>query len=231
MTLASQWTLKLPASEAVHHIMTFDPSDRNFLYLMTTHHVRTLLPASTRWGLLILVDSLIYSCQHGGRIIMATIRLHSQLVELPYLNLAKHLQIFGKDPHVSRSSIVSSAAFWNCHDRMWLHLLALSLVHCKKAPDCELAVQEPMAWHAHWWEEAFLSLWRGKRDHPQHAGMQHVMLLVTLNFKVIIRTIFMTSVTSHWLYLSLPTVWDMHKIFLYWIYDKMNGGWTDWVFG
>ncbi|XP_058498972.1 plexin-D1 [Solea solea] len=39
MTLANQWTLKLPASEAVHHIMTFDPSDRNFLYLMTSHHM------------------------------------------------------------------------------------------------------------------------------------------------------------------------------------------------
>ncbi|XP_074537799.1 plexin-D1 [Halichoeres trimaculatus] len=39
MTLANQWTLKLPASEAVHHIMTFDPNDRNFLYLMTSHHI------------------------------------------------------------------------------------------------------------------------------------------------------------------------------------------------
>lgn len=39
LTVASQRTLKLAASEAVHHIMTFDPSDRNFLYLMTSHHV------------------------------------------------------------------------------------------------------------------------------------------------------------------------------------------------
>ncbi|XP_034028621.1 plexin-D1 [Thalassophryne amazonica] len=39
MTLASQWTLKLPSSEPVHHIMTFDPNDRNFLYLMTSHHL------------------------------------------------------------------------------------------------------------------------------------------------------------------------------------------------
>ncbi|XP_047460052.1 plexin-D1 [Mugil cephalus] len=39
MTLAGQWTLKLPPSEAVHHIMTFDPNDRNFLYLMTSHHM------------------------------------------------------------------------------------------------------------------------------------------------------------------------------------------------
>ncbi|XP_029011994.1 plexin-D1 [Betta splendens] len=39
MTLAGQQTLKLPASEPVHHIMTFDPSDRNFLYLMTSHHM------------------------------------------------------------------------------------------------------------------------------------------------------------------------------------------------
>lgn len=43
MTLANQWTLKLPAIEAVHHIMTFDPSDSNFLYLMTSHHVRMWL--------------------------------------------------------------------------------------------------------------------------------------------------------------------------------------------
>uniref|UniRef100_A0A672ZR40 Sema domain-containing protein n=1 Tax=Sphaeramia orbicularis TaxID=375764 RepID=A0A672ZR40_9TELE len=33
------WALKLPASEAVHHIMTFDPNDSNFLYLMTSHHM------------------------------------------------------------------------------------------------------------------------------------------------------------------------------------------------
>ncbi|GLD46284.1 plexin-D1, partial [Lates japonicus] len=39
MTLGNQWKLKLPASEAVHHIMTFDPNDRNFLYLMTSHHM------------------------------------------------------------------------------------------------------------------------------------------------------------------------------------------------
>ncbi|XP_070766265.1 plexin-D1 [Enoplosus armatus] len=39
MTLANQWTLRLPASEAVHHIMTFDPNDSNFLYLMTSHHM------------------------------------------------------------------------------------------------------------------------------------------------------------------------------------------------
>lgn len=39
MTVANQWTLKLPASEAVHHIMTFDPNDSNFLYVMTSHHM------------------------------------------------------------------------------------------------------------------------------------------------------------------------------------------------
>uniref|UniRef100_A0A1A8J6R2 Plexin D1 n=1 Tax=Nothobranchius kuhntae TaxID=321403 RepID=A0A1A8J6R2_NOTKU len=39
MTLAYQRTLKLPASEAVHHIMTFDPNDSNFLYVMTSHHM------------------------------------------------------------------------------------------------------------------------------------------------------------------------------------------------
>lgn len=40
MTAASQRTLKLPASEPVHHIMTLDPNDRTYLYLMTSHHVR-----------------------------------------------------------------------------------------------------------------------------------------------------------------------------------------------
>lgn len=40
-TLASQRTTKLPAAEAVHHIMTFDPNNSNFLYVMTSHHVST----------------------------------------------------------------------------------------------------------------------------------------------------------------------------------------------
>lgn len=39
MTLVNQWTLKLPAGEAVHHHMTFDPKDSSYLYLMTSHHV------------------------------------------------------------------------------------------------------------------------------------------------------------------------------------------------
>ncbi|KAM9344220.1 plexin-D1 isoform 2-T2 [Pholidichthys leucotaenia] len=39
LTVASHWTMKLPASEAVHHIMTFDPNDSNFLYVMTSHHM------------------------------------------------------------------------------------------------------------------------------------------------------------------------------------------------
>ncbi|KAM3618334.1 uncharacterized protein V6R79_019210 [Siganus canaliculatus] len=39
LTAANQWSLKLPASEAVHHIMTFDPNDNNYLYLMTSHHM------------------------------------------------------------------------------------------------------------------------------------------------------------------------------------------------
>ncbi|CAB1336156.1 unnamed protein product, partial [Coregonus sp. 'balchen'] len=38
LTVANQWALKLPAGESVHHIMTFDPMDRNYLYLMTSHH-------------------------------------------------------------------------------------------------------------------------------------------------------------------------------------------------
>uniref|UniRef100_A0A8C7H404 Plexin D1 n=1 Tax=Oncorhynchus kisutch TaxID=8019 RepID=A0A8C7H404_ONCKI len=39
LTVANQWALKLPAGESVHHIMTFDPMDRNYLYLMTSHHL------------------------------------------------------------------------------------------------------------------------------------------------------------------------------------------------
>lgn len=39
MTPANQWTLRLPSSESVQPVMTFDPSDRNYLYVMTSHHV------------------------------------------------------------------------------------------------------------------------------------------------------------------------------------------------
>ncbi|XP_059358937.1 plexin-D1 isoform X2 [Carassius carassius] len=39
LSVANQWSLKLTANEPVHHIMTFDPSDHNYLYLMTTHHL------------------------------------------------------------------------------------------------------------------------------------------------------------------------------------------------
>ncbi|XP_077369310.1 plexin-D1 isoform X2 [Festucalex cinctus] len=39
MTSTSQRTLKLPASESVHHVMTFDPNDRTYLYVMTSHHM------------------------------------------------------------------------------------------------------------------------------------------------------------------------------------------------
>uniref|UniRef100_A0A8C1PJX4 Plexin D1 n=1 Tax=Cyprinus carpio TaxID=7962 RepID=A0A8C1PJX4_CYPCA len=39
LSVANQWSLKLAANEPVHHIMTFDPSDHNYLYLMTTHHL------------------------------------------------------------------------------------------------------------------------------------------------------------------------------------------------
>uniref|UniRef100_A0AAY4D4U5 Sema domain-containing protein n=1 Tax=Denticeps clupeoides TaxID=299321 RepID=A0AAY4D4U5_9TELE len=39
LTLANHWTLKVAAGESVHHIMTFDPNDRNYLYLMTSHHL------------------------------------------------------------------------------------------------------------------------------------------------------------------------------------------------
>uniref|UniRef100_A0A8C2J142 Plexin D1 n=1 Tax=Cyprinus carpio TaxID=7962 RepID=A0A8C2J142_CYPCA len=37
-SMKSIWSLRLVANEPVHHFMTFDPSDHNYLYLMTTHH-------------------------------------------------------------------------------------------------------------------------------------------------------------------------------------------------
>ncbi|KAL4645938.1 plexin-D1 [Arapaima gigas] len=39
LTVANQRSLKVASGESVHHIMTFDPNDRNYLYLMTTHHL------------------------------------------------------------------------------------------------------------------------------------------------------------------------------------------------
>ncbi|XP_030640906.1 plexin-D1 [Chanos chanos] len=38
LSVASQWSLRLPRGESVHHIMTFHPNDSNYLYLMTSHH-------------------------------------------------------------------------------------------------------------------------------------------------------------------------------------------------
>lgn len=79
MTLANQWTLKLAASEAVHHVMTFDPNDSNYLYLMTSHHVSMLLwaLASVSVRLFILLGSvtdLFMSAWRRTR--LATIRPH-----------------------------------------------------------------------------------------------------------------------------------------------------------
>ncbi|KAG7472234.1 hypothetical protein MATL_G00106780 [Megalops atlanticus] len=39
LTLANYKSLKLRSGESVHHIMTFDPNDRNYLYLMTSNHL------------------------------------------------------------------------------------------------------------------------------------------------------------------------------------------------
>lgn len=79
MTLANQWTLKLAASEAVHHVMTFDPNDSNYLYLMTSHHVSMWLwaLASVSVRLFILLGSvtdLFMSAWRRTR--LATIRPH-----------------------------------------------------------------------------------------------------------------------------------------------------------
>lgn len=86
MTLANQWTLKLPASEAVHHIMTFDPNDRNYLYLMTSHHVSISrrVPAPVSAWLFILLSSvtdLFMSAWKSTR--LATIRPHFASSESP----------------------------------------------------------------------------------------------------------------------------------------------------
>uniref|UniRef100_A0A8C6TKM0 Plexin D1 n=1 Tax=Neogobius melanostomus TaxID=47308 RepID=A0A8C6TKM0_9GOBI len=41
---------RLPALESVHHIMTFDPTDRNFLYVMTSNHMlRVKVAQCDRW--------------------------------------------------------------------------------------------------------------------------------------------------------------------------------------
>uniref|UniRef100_A0A3B3SNE6 Plexin D1 n=1 Tax=Paramormyrops kingsleyae TaxID=1676925 RepID=A0A3B3SNE6_9TELE len=39
LTVASQKSLKVAPGESVHHIMTFDPSDRDYIYLMTSNHL------------------------------------------------------------------------------------------------------------------------------------------------------------------------------------------------
>ncbi|KAL1021519.1 hypothetical protein UPYG_G00014280 [Umbra pygmaea] len=46
LTVAKQWSLKLPGGEPVHHIMTFDPMDRSYLYLMTSHHLLRVMVAA-----------------------------------------------------------------------------------------------------------------------------------------------------------------------------------------
>lgn len=61
MTMASQSTLRLPSSEAVHPIMTFDPNDRNFLYVMTSHHVRA--PQRSNSHLFMLSENCKKKCR------------------------------------------------------------------------------------------------------------------------------------------------------------------------
>ncbi|XP_056628860.1 plexin-D1 [Triplophysa dalaica] len=46
LSVANIWSSKLSANDPVHHIMTFDPSDRNYMYLMTTHHLLRVKVAS-----------------------------------------------------------------------------------------------------------------------------------------------------------------------------------------
>ncbi|XP_077455271.1 plexin-D1 [Stigmatopora argus] len=51
MTLVSQMTLKLPAGEPVHHVMTFDPKDRTYLYVMTSYHMlRVKVAECDQWS-------------------------------------------------------------------------------------------------------------------------------------------------------------------------------------
>ncbi|KPP75683.1 hypothetical protein Z043_105052 [Scleropages formosus] len=64
LSVANQRSLKVAAGEPVHHIMTFDPSDRDYLYLMTSNHVRRISPERIRFPLerriwaLMQIDSL-----------------------------------------------------------------------------------------------------------------------------------------------------------------------------
>nr|XP_015203481.1 PREDICTED: plexin-D1 [Lepisosteus oculatus] len=46
LTLANKSSLKVAAGESVHHIMIFDPSDRNYLYLMTSRQLLRVKVAS-----------------------------------------------------------------------------------------------------------------------------------------------------------------------------------------
>lgn len=72
MTVANQWTLKLAAGEAVHHIMAFDPNDSYFLYLMTSYHVRIWMQTRLRSQDV---------CLYRRRIVIATIRTHLAFIE------------------------------------------------------------------------------------------------------------------------------------------------------
>lgn len=113
MTLANQWTLKLPASEAVHHIMTFDPNDRNYLYLMTSHHVSISrrVPAPVSAWLFILLSSvadLFMSAWKSTR--LATIRPHFASSESP-------------SPQFSWTHTYFAAT---CADRQWVFPAAFS---------------------------------------------------------------------------------------------------------
>lgn len=76
MTPAHQWTLRLPSSESVHPVMTFDPNDRNYLYVMTSHHVSTA-PVSLAAAATLPPPALIYSCRRAKSGRLATVRRRS----------------------------------------------------------------------------------------------------------------------------------------------------------
>lgn len=128
LTLAKQRTLKLPAREAVHHIMTFDPNDSNFLYVMTSHHVSARLLTGFQ-SLQMFAGSLHEFVP--GRLGFGPQEPQSEHVRSfpaspPHPCFSKHKQICGEAPSVCLlQSFVSEAPCFKSHsadDSMRLHL-------------------------------------------------------------------------------------------------------------
>ncbi len=144
MTVANQGTLKLPASEAVHPIMTFDPSDSNYLYIMTSHHVRFFAAGEVsvlRFLLMLLTSVTDLVMSAWRRIIKATIRPHFTSTS-PQFSWT-HTDICG---HMHRLSI----GFWATFSDQCVSLQSSSrqdvaapsafLLYSGNAPDCMISM-------------------------------------------------------------------------------------------